>query len=116
MSALTEKWKAGELEWHKSYYCKDTETGKIVIAMLEGDNCLYAKELCGELIFGYWDVLAPCDYEELDSLKKENIELKELLKECRPYIRLYTSNNMHVGFTPSSALLSKKIEEVLNEY
>lgn len=113
MSDLTDKWKAGELEWHKSYYCRDTETGKIVIAMLEGDNSLYAKELCGELVCGYWDVLAPCDYEELDSLKKENTKLKELLKECRPYIKWYTENEKHFGFTPVSALLSKKIEEAL---
>lgn len=40
-------------------------------------------------------------------------ELKELLKECRPYIALYTENNKHIGFTPETANLLQRIKEVL---
>lgn len=46
-------------------------------------------------------------------LKDKNKNLKELLKECRPYIALYTENNKHIGFTPETANLLQRIKEVL---
>ena len=48
-----------------------------------------------------------------NELLEENAKLKELLKECRPYIALYTENNKHVGFTPETANLLQRIKEVL---
>lgn len=48
-----------------------------------------------------------CDLEII------NAQLKELLKECRPYIALYTENNKHIGFTPETANLLQRIKEVL---
>lgn len=53
--------------------------------------------------------------EEFNALNvsKENQRLKELLKECKPYIALYTENNKHIGFTPETANLLQRIKEVL---
>lgn len=82
MTNLTEKWKNKELKWHKSYYCKNKK-GDITVATLMGDSDLYSKELGGTLNFGYWEVLAPCDYEELQALKAENAVFKDLIKECQ---------------------------------
>lgn len=52
-------------------------------------------------------------YEHYLKVVDENARLKELLKECRPYIALYTENNKHVGFTPETANLLQRIKEVL---
>lgn len=73
--SLTDDWKAGSLK-PGHYYCK-AQSGEI-------------KE-----------VLSPCDYEEMQRLKKENDNLsalitggeleigylRTLLKECKPYIQ-----------------------------
>lgn len=86
MTDLTEKWKNKELKWHKSYYCKNKK-GEIAIATLMGDDVLYSAELGGTLNFGYWEVLAECDYEELQRLesdrlaKNEGVEIVAELKE-----------------------------------
>lgn len=40
-------------------------------------------------------------------------QLKELLKECKPYIALYTESNKHIGFTPETANLLLRIKEAL---
>lgn len=76
MSDLTEKWKKGELKWHKSYYCKNKK-GEIAIATLMGDDVLYSAELGGTLNFGYWEVLAECDYEELQRLESDSLVKNE---------------------------------------
>lgn len=75
--SLTDDWKAGKLKWHKSYYCQNKK-GEIVVATLIGEDTLYSKELGGKLNFGYWEVLAPCDYEELQRLKETNRTLQEI--------------------------------------
>lgn len=104
MSNLTENWKNKELKWHKSYYCKNKK-GEIAIATLMGDDVLYSAELGGTLNFGYWEVLAECDYEELQrlesdslaknegveivaELKEENAKQKELIKKLGDDIEL----------------------------
>ena len=46
-------------------------------------------------------------------IKYDIDKLKELLKECIPYIALYTENNKHIGFTPETANLLQRIKEVL---
>lgn len=55
------------------------------------------------------DELEDSYWKEVDKNKK----LKDLLKECRPYIALYTENNKHIGFTPETANLLQRIKEVL---
>jgi hypothetical protein len=50
---------------------------------------------------------------EIDNRLKEIKQLKELLKECKPYIALYTENNKRVGFTPETANLLQRIKEIL---
>lgn len=52
-------------------------------------------------------------YEHYLKVIDENKQLKELLKECKPYITLYTENNKHIGFTPETANLLQRINEVL---
>ena len=110
MTNLTEKWKAGELEWHKSYYCKN-DKNKIIIATLLDGNILSSNDSEGNLLYGYWEVLVLVpSYEEVqdmkeyldysiknrnqlteqinfwmdktDEINKKNARLKELLKEC----------------------------------
>ncbi len=105
MTDLTDKWKNGELKWHKSYYCKNKK-GDVCIAIFMDDGNLYSKELGGTLDFKYWEVLAPVpSFKELQSLKAqlaehkeycccaknevlvlENARLKELLEECQTRI------------------------------
>lgn len=53
--------------------------------------------------------------KEIERQIAQNAQLKDLLKECRPYIALYTENNKHIGFTPETANLLQQIKEVLNE-
>lgn len=65
----------------------------------------------------HWsDVKDICTYAvsaAYEQTKRENAKLKELLKECRHYIALYTENNKHIGFTPETANLLQRIKEVL---
>lgn len=89
---LTEAWKKGELEWHKSYYCQNKK-GDFCMATLMGTDVLYSKELGATLNFGYWEVLAPVpSYEEWkiasEQLNKNGVwyserSYKELKKEKR---------------------------------
>ena len=124
MNDLTEKWKKKELKWHKSYYCKNKK-GEIVVATIIGDD-LYSTELWGTLNFGYWEVLAECNYEELQELKSKrdklaydlgvadtkNGELLRLLKECKRLLKEYNYTFPTNDFEKSDKLLTK-INEVL---
>lgn len=49
--------------------------------------------------------------EEIQNLKEENLMLKGLLRECKPYIGWYIDNNKHFGFTPEAANLLTKIKK-----
>lgn len=69
--SLTDDWKNGKLEWHKSYYCENKK-GEIVVATLLGEDTLYSKELGGTINIGYWDVIAPCDYNVLAHLETKS--------------------------------------------
>lgn len=127
--SLTDDWKAGKLKWHRAYYCQNKK-GEIVVATLMGEDTLYSKELGGELNFGYWEVLAPCDYEELQQLKSENeelkhfdgknvcaenevlrlknAELKELLRQCIPAAK--HARDFGLAAMIESALADNKIQ------
>lgn len=84
---LTEDWQNKKLKWHKSYYCKNKK-GEIVVATLLGDDILYSKELGGTLNIGYWDVLAPCDYDVLAHLETKAEWQAERIKELEKEIEL----------------------------
>lgn len=133
MSDLTDKWKNKELKWHKSYYCKNKK-GEIAIATLMGDDVLYSTELGGTLNFGYWQVLAECDYEELQrlesdrlaknegveivaELKEENSRQKELIKKLGDNIELLEIKKS-ILITEYNELyqLLKECKRLLKEY
>lgn len=97
--SLTDDWKAERLKYNQSYFCRDDEEKITTIAMWNGRD-LFSSELHATLNFGYWEVLAPCDYEELQRIKDERSDyidtmakqgeqieqLLQLLKECREHI------------------------------
>lgn len=125
---LTEQWKKGELEWHKSYYCQNRK-GEVTKAICLGDSELHSEELGGTLNIGYWEVLAPVpSYEEWQELSKqrnqlirdvkdlayiqeENQQLKELLKECRE--RIY--DDMSEDFEEGRMEFLTKIDNAIGE-
>ena len=118
---LTEKWKKGELEWHKSYYCQNRK-GEVTKAICLGDSELHSEELGGTLNIGYWKVLAPVpSYEEwkakennedflqqrISVLESKNQQLKELLKEVRYALVIYKPYDRNQ--------LCKKIDNAIGE-
>ena len=46
---------------------------------------------------------------------RENDNLRALLKECKPYLSYFISNNKHVGFTPNTTNLLTCINAAFNE-
>lgn len=89
MTDLTEKWKAGELDRGKEYWCKVEGEGVLICYLTFSTNKFTSlsgyqiKCLSDDAIL---EVLARCDYEELRELKEENTRQKELLKECLPIV------------------------------
>lgn len=89
--SLTDDWKNGKLEWHKSYYCENKK-GEIVVATLLGEDTLYSKELGGTINIGYWDVIAPCDYNVLAHLETKSEWQAERIKELEQDVKTLTNN------------------------
>ena len=101
MNDLTEKWKSGELEKGKIYWCKVENEGILLCYLWLQDNkftCLQGYQ--NKYVFNdtILEVLARCDYEELQSLKEENARLKKWLefiatmqwgelKDCKNYAK-----------------------------
>lgn len=135
---LTEQWKKGKLINGKKYYITffDSEPFEATFRTFEAMIPYWkfeanGKQYCNENGYDCVKVLAPVpsydewkEYQELDEDYKRNVQLairfsleadilKALLKECRPYIALYTENNKHIGFTPETANLLQQIDEVL---
>lgn len=81
----------GKLEWHKSYYCENKK-GEIVVATLLGEDTLYSKELGGTINIGYWDVIAPCDYNVLAHLETKSEWQAERIKELEQDVKTLTNN------------------------
>lgn len=46
---------------------------------------------------------------------RENNNLRNLLRECKPYLSYFISNNKHVGLTPNTTNLLTCINAALNE-
>ena len=55
------------------------------------------------------------DSIEYNKLEKENNNLRDLLRECKPYLSYFISNNKHVGLTPNTTNLLTCINAALNE-
>lgn len=89
--SLTDDWKNGKLEWHKSYYFENKK-GEIVVATLLGEDTLYSKELGGTINIGYWDVIAPCDYNVLAHLETKSEWQAERIKELEQDVKTLTNN------------------------
>lgn len=123
MTDLTEQWKKGELpegRYWVDYYSVD---GADMLEYIPQHNGFgyEEKELVQAVLaevpdYVEWRNMVNCACEEHEANKRlieENAQLKELLKECKPYIALYTENNKHIGFTPETAKLLQRIKEVL---
>lgn len=140
---LTEEWKAGELE--DGLYYILLENGKTPISELETwyrTNIEESKEYyeTEQAFYGYSDnmiseVLAPVPtYDEYKAMqeqlnkegtwyteisykkiKKENNQLRDLLRECKPYLSYKINQNKHVGFTPTAANLLTRINAAIGE-
>lgn len=85
---------------------------------------LTEQEVCiGSLgqqkVYLHWsdvkDICTNAVSEAYEQTKKENTKLKELLKECKPYIQYQIIREKYVGFTPQSANVLHKINQVLGE-
>ena len=122
--SLTEKWKNGELQG--GWYFVEFENGSILPVFYCGFNRGFEFN---------WDwkiskVLSRCSYEEFDNvikcylsahekadrLEKENQKLKELLKECKPYVIrnvVFTTINKGEEADLERNILLTKIDEVL---
>ena len=137
MTDLTEQWKNGELTEGEKYI--QLRDNRIFTAYFNGKEFREVynsdiKEILAEVptfeelranqkwiksleekikIYERKDKQATETSIAYNELLEENAQLKELMKECRPYIALYTENNKHIGFTPETANLLQRIKEVL---
>lgn len=125
MTELTEQLRAGEL-----YYVKK-KNGEIVIRQAHLYSCLRTEKAMPFVDFEDNDVekvIAPVPsydeyleseshcavYSEVNkSLKKENAQLKELLKECMPYFNELVEKQLKLEYIPQVYELLTKINEVL---
>lgn len=132
---LTKDWKEGKLK-SGLYWVKFK--GKIVIAecTVFGDvSRPFEIETKTDFMIKISKVLAPVlTYDEYKAMqeqlnkegtwyteisykkiKKENNQLRDLLRECRPYLSYKINQNKHVGFTPDAANLLTRINATLGE-
>ena len=104
MTDLTEQWKRGEFIICNAgkcqyYYVRNEEQQEVI----KTEYCLFDDNTPN------WQILAPVpSYEEWQAKLEENAQLKELLKECKPYIGFDTYE-----FDEKVSKLLTKIDEVL---
>lgn len=130
MTDLTEKWKAGKLP-DGNYFCK-TALGCTDVFNCK-DNCFFTFAV-EDQAFYVKEVLAPCDYEELQRLKEENKslikeyqakqidltnlfneneQLRQLLKECMEEFQDFNNPSYHTVenlFTRINAVIGESEE------
>lgn len=113
---LTEQWKNKELEWHKSYYCKNKK-GDVCIATIMGDDTLYSQELGGSLNFEYWEVLVPVpSYQEWQASEKYNKHIEAEIKEKETQrIELMTRLNDVNNENHALEIENAKLKELLKK-
>lgn len=115
MIDLTEKWKLRELERGKLYWCKVKNKGVILCYLwLQANKFTRLAGYVNKCIFNedILEVLAPCDYEELQALKAENAVFKDLIKECKEFFEEENPKYYTIMSERMDELLTK-INEVL---
>lgn len=122
---LTADWKEGKLK--QGWYFTSTAKGKVC-------PNLWFDDEWNDFMGMVEEVLAPCDYDEYKAMqeqlnkegtwyteisykkiKKENNQLRDLLRECKPYLSYKINQNKHVGFTPTAANLLTRINAAIGE-
>lgn len=122
---LTEEWKEGKLK--QGWYFTSTAKGEVC-------PNLWFDDEWNDFMGMVEEVLAPCDYDEYKAMqeqlnkegtwyteisykkiKKENNQLRDLLRECKPYLSYKINQNKHVGFTPTAANLLTRINAAIGE-
>lgn len=122
---LTADWKEGKLK--QGWYFTSTTKGEVC-------PNLWFDDEWNDFMGMVEEVLAPCDYDEYKAMqeqlnkegtwyteisykkiKKENNQLRDLLRECKPYLSYKINQNKHVGFTPDAANLLTRINAALGE-
>lgn len=105
--SLTDDWKAGKLD--KDFYWVKVKCGAITpmqYYIVEGENGEIIKTFGRQGSYEVREVLAPCDYEELQHdkaaykalctkwlrLKSENDILRSILKECKEFLYMYPTS------------------------
>lgn len=140
---LTADWKEGKLP-NKSIWWADLLNGKIEPVKIDEYGYAFALDgLFYSPDRDYAKIIAPCDYnhfvelaEKVKKLKEENIEnlgyiggllnegneqviknreLRDLLRECKPYLSYKINKDKHVGFTPTAANLLTRINAAIGE-
>ena len=93
---LTEQWKKGELE-QGEYWCKITESPYVERVYLP---------CCDDIIV---EVLEPVSsFEDAQKLRKENQQLKELLKECKEKLKYCVRETYELQTKIDNAIGEKK--------
>ena len=113
---LTEQWKKGELQngW---YWVKGIREEGIYAYTAEYLNNMY-RPRNGEIIieqvpsYEQWQASYNCMLEN-EVLRLKNAQLKELLKECRPYFNALVEKRLKLEYIPQVYELLTKIDEVL---
>ena len=106
MTDLTEQWKKGELPEGDYFISYEDEIYPDYYDRAEGFLKTYD--------YGVRRVLAPVpSYEEWQAKLEENSQLKELLKECRPYFDALVEKRLKLEYIPQVYELLTKINEVL---
>lgn len=77
------------------------------------DHILYLEKCIS--IYEQKEQLHTNDSIEYNKLEKENNNLRDLLRECKPYLSYKINQNKHVGFTPDAANLLTRINAALGE-
>lgn len=133
---LTEEWYSKKLQTG-SFWFVETKDGypEPMVVDMDGDFEDYEGNYYSPSFSkGKLKVLAPCNYTEYkamqeqlnkegvwytkisyNKLEKGNNNLRDLLRECKPYLSYFISNNKHVGLTPNTTNLLTCINAALNE-
>lgn len=114
MTDLTEKWKAGELNRGKEYWCKVEGEGVLLCYLTFSTNKFtrlsgyQSKCLPDDDIL---EILALCDYEELQSLKEENARLNKKLEIAVAALKEYATIQTH-DWIDSQRVAKKSLTQI----
>ena len=120
---LTEQWKKGEIP-NGYYWIRLSWGGMIIMAYYTGfdglfelDDHYYDSDEISEVLapvpsYEEWQVSYNCMLEN-EVLRLKNAQLKELLKECRPYFNALVEKRIKLEYIPQVYELLTKINEAL---